>query len=133
MKKSEFNSEATNLLTEIRDVLKIKGLEKLRILQRYDIEGISDADYEKAKNLYFKEPFTDLIHEEEIQLNGNDRVIAIEYQPGQYDQRADFAAQCIQFISQKERPIIKAAKILILTGKISDEEYNVIVDYLINP
>ncbi|NMA67313.1 MAG: phosphoribosylformylglycinamidine synthase [Clostridiaceae bacterium] len=132
-KKTEFNVEVSKLFTEIKEVLMIKGLEELRILQRYDIEGINDLDYEKAKKIVLSEPPVDFVYEEKIQINEDERLIAFEYLPGQYDQRADTVAQCIQFLTQDERPKVKTAKIIILKGNISDEEYNSIVDYLINP
>lgn len=132
-KKPGFNVEAKKLFNEIRETLMIKNLKGVRVLQRYDIEDILDSDFEKAKKIVFSEPPVDLVYEENILINKNERVIAVEYQPGQYDQRADSAAQCIQIITQGERPSIKVAKLLILTGHISNEEYDKIVNYVINP
>jgi phosphoribosylformylglycinamidine synthase len=132
-KKPGFDIEASRLCMDIKENLDIKGLEKVRILQRYDVEGITDNDYEKAKIIVFSEPPVDIIYEENITIPENDRIIAIEYLPGQYDQRADSAAQCIQMIIHGERPDIRVAKIIILSGDITDEEYKRIQDFLINP
>ena len=132
-KKPGFDIEASGLCQVIRENLGIKGLERVRILQRYDVEGITDNDYEKAKIMVFSEPPVDIIYEENITIPENDRIIAVEYLPGQYDQRADSAAQCIQMIIHGERPDIRVAKIIILSGDISDDEYEKIKNLVINP
>lgn len=132
-KKPGFDIEAAGLCQDIRENLGIKGLEKVRILQRYDVEGITDSDYEKAKIMVFSEPPVDIVYEENLIIPENDRIIAVEYLPGQYDQRADSAAQCIQMIIHGERPDIRVAKIIILSGDISDEEYEKIKNLVINP
>ena len=111
----------------------IGGLTGLRILQRYDVEGITDSDYEKAKIMVFSEPPVDIVYEEEIPVNGGEMFFAYEFLPGQYDQRADSAAQCIQIIIQGERPDIRVAKVIILSGDISDSDFQKIQNYVINP
>ena len=132
-KKPGFDVEASKLYSELKDNLLIKGLEKVRVLQRYDVEGITDMDYEKAKIMVFSEPPVDYVYEETPKLNENERIIAIEFLPGQYDQRADSAAQCIQLITHGERPNIRVAKVLALSGDISDEDYQKIINYVVNP
>lgn len=132
-KKPGFDIEAYKLYADIKENLIIKGLKAVRILQRYDVEGITDNDYEKAKIMVFSEPPVDDIYEENLVIPENDRLIAIEYLPGQYDQRADSAAQCIQLIIHGERPDIRVAKIIVLSGEISDSEYQRIMDLVINP
>lgn len=132
-KKPGFDIEATGLYSNMRENLLIDGLNKVRIIHRYDVEGITDDDYEKAKKTVFSEPPVDNIYEETLLLSENERVIAIEYLPGQYDQRADSAAQCIQMITRGERPDIKVAKLLALEGEISEPDYQKIIDFVINP
>ncbi len=132
-KKPGFDIEAYKLYADIKENLIIKGLKAVRILQRYDVEGITESDYEKAKIMVFSEPPVDDIYEENLIIPENDRIIAIEYLPGQYDQRADSAAQCIQLIIHGERPDIRVAKIIVLSGEISDSEYQRIMDLVINP
>lgn len=132
-KKSEFAVEAEQLLFDLKENLGIRGLTGVRVLNRYDIAGISDADYQKARTTIFSEPPIDVVFDEEIEINKEDRVFAIEYLPGQYDQRADSAAQCIQIISLQDKPLIAAAKVLLLEGRVADEEFKRIKDYLINP
>ncbi|NLE24549.1 MAG: phosphoribosylformylglycinamidine synthase [Clostridiaceae bacterium] len=132
-KKHGFDVEASKLYSEITDNLLVRGLTKVRIYQRYDIEGITDRDYEEAKITVFSEPPVDDIYEENLDIPKTDRVIAIEYLPGQYDQRADSAAQCIQFITHGERPDVKVAKLIVLSGEISDSDYQKIIDLVINP
>lgn len=132
-KKHGFDVEASKLYSEISDNLLIQGLTKVRIFQRYDIEGITDRDYEKAKITVFSEPPVDNIYEENLSIPETDRIIAIEYLPGQYDQRADSAAQCVQFITHGERPDVKVAKLILLSGEISDTDYQKIIGLVINP
>ncbi len=131
-KKEGCDIEAVSLLNDIRVNLGICGLSKLKVLNRYDVEGISDNDFEAAKNTIFSEPPVDMVYEENYDF-GADRVFAVEFLPGQYDQRADSAMQCIQIISQKERPEISVAKVYVLEGEISDADFEKIKEYCINP
>ena len=132
-KKPGFDIEASGLYSDVKENLLIKGLKSLRIINRYDIEGITDSDYEKAKIMVFSEPPVDLVYEESLAVGGDERLIAIEYLPGQYDQRADSAAQCIQMITRGERPDIRVAKLFVLSGSISDADYEKILNFVINP
>lgn len=132
-KKKGFDIEAGGLYRDLRDNLGIKGLKSLRIVNRYDIEGVSDDEYTRSRDMIFSEPPVDLVYEEEIPISPDSRVIAIEYLPGQYDQRADSASQCVQMLTGGERPSVKTAKLIILEGEISDFEYEKIKSYCINP
>ncbi|MDP4092927.1 MAG: phosphoribosylformylglycinamidine synthase [Bacillota bacterium] len=132
-KKNGFDVEAKSLFHDLKVNLGISSLESVRIINRYDIEGISDVEYEKSKQLIFSEPPVDIIYEEKMNTDDKDRLFAVEYLPGQYDQRADSAAQCIQILTMKERPEIKVARIIVLKGGISNEEFSRIKDYCINP
>lgn len=132
-KKTGFDVEARGLFNEIKEHLSIKTIERVRIIYRYDIEGISDEIYYQARTTIFSEPPVDYVYDEEIEISSDDFHFAIEYLPGQYDQRADSAAQCIQILTQAERPIVKNAKIILLSGKISVEEITKIKHYIINP
>ncbi|MGL5715071.1 MAG: phosphoribosylformylglycinamidine synthase [Paraclostridium sp.] len=132
-KKQGFDLEAKHLKAELEESLHIDSIENLRILNRYDIEGIEENVYEKAAYTIFSEPNTDNIYKEEMSKEENDKVFAIEYLPGQYDQRGDWAAQCIQIVNQGIRPIINTAKVIILSGNVTDEEVEKIKDYCINP
>lgn len=133
-KRENFNNKADALCRELKNLLNIKNLEKLKILERYDIEGINEKELERCKNTVFADPCTDIIVEEieKIDLNA-DRTLAVEYLPGQYDQRADAASQCISLLLECERPNIKTAKIYLFYGEISDNEFNLIKKHLINP
>jgi len=132
-KKPGFDVKAQKLREEITELLEVKGVKNVRILNRYDVEGITDEDYEKAKSLIFSEPPVDFIYEEDLPARNNERVFAVEYLPGQYDQRADSCAQCIQLISGTERPEIRVATVIIIDGNITDQEFEKIKDYYINP
>jgi len=132
-KKSGYDVSAKDLFNDIRENLGIKKLTKLRIINRYDISDITDSEYNSAKNIIFSEPTVDNSFDENIEIDKNDRVFAMEYLPGQYDQRADSAAQCLQILTQKERPEVKTAKVIILSGEISDSEFEKIKNYCINP
>ncbi|HEX3019767.1 MAG TPA: phosphoribosylformylglycinamidine synthase [Chitinispirillaceae bacterium] len=132
-KKSGFDVVAQGLLADLRDNLKIRGLVHVRVLIRYDLEGISDSEYQASRTTIFAEPPVDLVYDEKIPSQDGDRMFAVEYLPGQYDQRADSAAQCIQLITHGNRPLVATAQIFILQGTITDEEFLRIKRYCINP
>jgi len=132
-KKQGFNVEALALLADISTDLSIKTLTQIRIFNRYDVSGISDEEYEKAKPIVFSEPPVDYIYDEEVSLSDSCFVLSIEALPGQYDQRADSAAQCIQFITEGERPLVKTARVLSFYGQMTEDEKAAVSKYLINP
>ncbi|MFZ5639852.1 MAG: phosphoribosylformylglycinamidine synthase [Bacillota bacterium] len=132
-KKKPFAVEAGSLYADLKENLGIGGLTGVRIINRYDISGISDEEYENARHTIFSEPPVDYVCDETLKVGADDRIFAMEYLPGQYDQRADSAAQCIQILAQKERPDIFSAKVIILQGQISDREFDQIKSYCINP
>ncbi|MBE6666977.1 MAG: phosphoribosylformylglycinamidine synthase [Ruminococcaceae bacterium] len=130
-KKKELANEARNLFNEVRNLLFINNLEDLRLLNRYDVENIDKPLFDYAVNTVFSEPQLDIVTYELPKDNAT--VFAVEYLPGQFDQRADSAAQCIQLFSQGERPTVRTARIYILYGALSDAEINAIKKYVINP
>lgn len=132
-KKIDYAVSAKELFNDIRDNLGIKNLTNLRIINRYDISGITDSEYKSARNTIFSEPTVDNSYDEKIETGKNERIFAMEYLPGQYDQRADSAAQCLQILTQKERPAVRTAKLIVLSGNISDCEFERIKSYCINP
>lgn len=132
-KKNDYAVSAKDLYNDIRDNLGIKNLTNLRIVNRYDISGITEEEYKSARNTIFSEPTVDNSYDEIFNISKNERVFAIEYLPGQYDQRADSAAQCLQILTQKERPEVKTAKLIVLSGNISDIEFEKLKNYCINP
>lgn len=129
-KKKELAQEAKSLLSEANDLLGIKNLKDVRVINRYDAENITPELFDYAKRTVFSEPQLDILSDD-IEING--RCFAVEFLPGQFDQRADSAAQCIQIISQGERPLIRTAKIYILIGDITDADAQRIKKYVINP
>lgn len=131
-KKSGFDVEAQSLTQSFQKILKIKGLEAVRILYRYDIENVEEGIFVKILNTILSEPNVDHIYEESIKLHKTQRVFAISYLPGQYDQHADSAVQCVQILSG-DRPLIKVGKIVVINGEISDSEFESIKKYMINP
>ncbi|MEY8762239.1 MULTISPECIES: phosphoribosylformylglycinamidine synthase [Clostridium] len=132
-KKRGFDVEAQGFLRDIREGLNIHGLKDVRIVNRYDIENISDEEYEKSKYTIFSEKTVDNIYDEDLPVDENTRLFAVEYLPGQYDQRADSASQCIQILTQSEKTQVASAKVYLIFGNISDEEFGKIKDYCINP
>jgi len=132
-KKTPYDVEAQGLLLDLKETLGIKALDSIKIINRYDIEGISDVEYMMARNTIFSEPPVDFAYDEEYKIQAGCKAFGVEYLPGQYDQRADSAAQCIQLLTQGEKPEIKAAKVIILEGKITNEEFSTIKKYYINP
>ncbi len=132
-KKKGFDIEAQGLYRDLKENLLIEGLKSVRIVNRYDVEGISDEEYSRARSLIFSEPPVDMVYDEKIEIGKGSKVAAVEYLPGQYDQRADSASQCIQLLTCGERPEVRVAKLIILEGDISGEDYNRVRDYCINP
>lgn len=132
-KKKGFDIEAKRLMQEVADNLGIDTLTGVRVLNRYDVEGIENDVYMRAQVTIFSEPTVDLLYEEEFTCRESDRVFAVEYLPGQFDQRADSAAQCIQILSGNERPEVITAKVIVLSGNISDDDFERIKSYCINP
>lgn len=132
-KKDEFAVEAHGMLADLRENLSLGGLKGVRIINRYDVTGLSDSEYAQARGLIFSEPPVDICYEEEIEIEKDARVFAIEYLPGQYDQRADSAEECISILTQKERPTVKTAKLIVLYGTLSDSEFDAVKHYIINP
>ncbi len=132
-KKPEFAVEADLLLKEFKSYLKINNLVEVRLIHAYDIEGINEEIYEKVKITVLSDPVVDIIYDEELHINKNERYFAVEFLPGQYDQKADFAAQCIQVFTLDARPIVKTFDVIMLKGDISDGDFEKIKSYYINP
>ena len=129
-KKPGFDGEAQGLLAELTDLLGISSLKGLRLLNRYDVEGIDRDLFEKAIPTVFSEPPVDLTYDA---LPAASTVFAVEYLPGQFDQRADSASQCIQLLSQGERPDVRSARVYLLEGDLSADDLASIKKYVINP
>lgn len=130
-KKKELANEAKSLFDDIKTFLGIKSIEDVRIVNCYDAENIDAELFESCKRTVFSEPQLDIISDKTD--FGGAYVFAVEYLPGQFDQRADSAAQCIQLISQGERPLIKTMRVYALYGSLTDEEIEKIKKYVINP
>ena len=131
-KKPGFDVEAKAMLVDLRENLNMKGLKDVRIINRYDVEGITDEEYSKARCLIFSEPPVDNVYDENIEITDG-KVFAVEFLPGQFDQRAASAEECISILTAKERPRVRYAKLYVLTGDISDEEFAQVKPYVINP
>ena len=132
-KKQEFAVQAKELKQELKSYLGIQTVENVRVLIRYDIENISDATFETACNGIFSEPPVDILYKEEFEVKEGSRIFSVEYLPGQFDQRADSAVQCVQFIKEDEIPVIKSATTYVIEGAITDEEFAAIKAHCINP
>lgn len=131
-KKKELANEACALAGDLVSLLQIKGLKNLRIINRYDVENIDKELFEYCKRTVFSEPRLDIVSDS-LQTKSDDTVFAVEYLPGQFDQRADSAAQCIQIISQGDKPPVKTAKIYVLEGDLSADDVAAVKKYVINP
>ena len=132
-KKSEFAVSAKELRHEIRHYLGIMKVTDVRVLIRYDVENISDDTFEKACRGVFAEPPVDILYVEEFPAKAQDRSFSVEYLPGQFDQRADSAEQCIRFIREDETPVVRTATTYVIEGEITDEEFEAIKNHCINP
>jgi len=130
-KKKGFDHEASSLTKEVKELLGLSRVESIRVINRYDVEGIDEKLFDYSVNTVFSEPQMDLAYRE-IDTDGA-TVFAVEYLPGQFDQRADSAAQCIQLIAQCDRPTVRTAKIYALYGEISDDILLAIKKFVINP
>ena len=135
-KKPEFAVQAKDLKHEIKNYLGIRDIKEVRILIRYDVENISDDTFEKACNGIFSEPPVDILYHNAFPEIENAKVFSVEFLPGQFDQRADSAVQCIQFIKEDEQPVIKTATTYVIVGAegvISEEEFEAVKAHCINP
>lgn len=132
-KRDGFNVLAKETLWDIRHNLGMKSVTDLRYIVRYDIEGLTKEEYDKAKGIVLSEPNADVIYEETLPVDDGWKVFAMEYLPGQYDQRGDSAEQCIQLLTQGERCKVLTARVIALKGDITDDELKKVEDYLINP
>ncbi|MBP1548368.1 MAG: phosphoribosylformylglycinamidine synthase, partial [Oscillospiraceae bacterium] len=132
-KKPEYAVEAKNLLSDAKTALRLDNLRNIRLLNRYDAEGLSDADFALAIGNVFSEPAVDTCYRTMPELKENEIVFAVEYLPGQFDQRADSCEQCIQILTQGERCKVKNARVYIVEGKLSADELAQLKAYIINP
>ncbi|HNX93852.1 MAG TPA: phosphoribosylformylglycinamidine synthase [Holophaga sp.] len=132
-KKPEFAVEARHILHDLRDNVGVKALENLRLVIRYDVEGVTDEQFDAARWTVFAEAPLDVVFDKTLSLGTGETALAVEYLPGQYDQRADSAAQCLQLLSHGGRPTVAAAKVFVLKGELSSEDLAKVKDYLINP
>lgn len=131
-KKAGFNTKSRALHMSFKKLLNLKALEGLRILNRYDIEALPDDVMQQVVDTIFSEPNVDNVYVDELPVSDDEKVFAVEYLPGQYDQQADFATQCVQLVSGT-RPVIKVAKCYVLKGDLSDDDVQKIKQYMINP
>ena len=132
-KKPDFAVQAKDLMHEIHSYLGISEVTGVRVLIRYDVEHISDEVFEKACKTVFSEPPVDTLYRESFKTDPEDRVFSVEFLPGQFDQRADSAVQCVKFLKEDEEPIIKSATTYVIEGSITDEQFEAIKNHCINP
>ena len=132
-KKAEFAVQAKELRHEIRSYLGIETVTGVRVLIRYDVENLSEDTFEKACNGIFAEPPVDVLYLESFPVFDKDHVFSVEYLPGQFDQRADSAEQCVQFIKEDESPVIKTATTYVIEGNVTEDEFAAIKNHCINP
>ena len=130
-KKPGFDVEAQQLKGELTEILGIKGIEALRIINRYDVEGIDEELFRSCVPTVFSEPQVDVTYDELPASDG--AVFAVEFLPGQFDQRADSASECVQLISQGERPAVRSAKVYIISGALDEAAIEAIKHYVVNP
>ncbi len=130
-KKPAYAVAAKSLAKEIKGYLGIAGMTGVRVLVRYDVENVSEATYQAAVKTVFSEPPVDFVYEEKFDYEG--RIFSVEFLPGQYDQRADSATQCLKLLNENEEPVIRTATTYIIEGSISDDEFNAIIKHCINP
>lgn len=131
-KKDGFQVEAKGLYNDLRNNLRISGLQKLHIINRYDIEGITEEEYKLVRDIVFNNPPVVKVHEEILPVSPRQLTLAVELLPGQYDQKADSTAQCIQVLTHGQRPVVKTARLIVMEGDITEDEFQKIKAYCIN-
>jgi len=132
-KKREFDIESKKLYEDLKQNLEIAGLTDVRVIIRYDVQGLSEEQYRQARNTIFADLSVDIVHDEEIYIEPDSKVFAMEYLQGQYDQRADLVAQSIQILTNGNKPLVRVARLIILKGDISAQDLERIKKYCINP
>lgn len=132
-KKPEYAVAAQDLLNDIHSYLDIQSVTGVRVLIRYDIENITDTTYESAKAIVFSEPPVDILYEENLPKEADEKVFSVEYLPGQFDQRADSAEQCVKLLNETEEPVIRSATTYLLKGDVTEDEVERIKAFCINP
>ena len=132
-KKKGFDVEARGVFEDVKRNLHLEKLEGVRVFNRYDIEGLDDETFQSAKETVFSEPAVDVVYEEELPADVEGSVFAVEYLPGQYDQRADSAMQCIRMINAQAEPLVKFARVYVLEGALAADQVEEVKHYCINP
>lgn len=132
-KKRDYAVRTKELKEEFADYLSLKTIENVRVLIRYDIENLDEATYKKSLGIVFSEPPVDLLYEENFPLASDEREFSVEYLPGQFDQRADSAVQCVKLLNKEAEPVIQSATTYVVKGQLTDKEFEEIKAYLINP
>ena len=131
-KKADYAVKATELKQQFKDYLGVK-VDDVRVLVRYDMEGVSDDTYSKAKVTVFSEPPIDIVYEETLPMDANEIAFSQEFLPGQFDQRADSAEQCVKLLNEEENPVIKSATTYVIAGTVTPNQLEAIKDYVVNP
>ena len=131
-KKPQYAVEAQSVLSDLRTALRLDVV-GIRVLNRYDADHITEEEFRRAVPTVFSEPAVDYVYEKLPLLSNQERIFAVEYLPGQFDQRADSCEQCIQILNGKERCRVRNARVYIVSGSISDAEFEKLKKYLINP
>lgn len=132
-KKEPYAVKAQELMEEMSSYLDIHDAKKVRVLIRYDVENLSDETYEKSKGTIFSEPPVDELYEGTFPHEKDDIIFSVEYLPGQFDQRADSAEQCVKLLKEDEQPIIRSATTYVISGTLSSEEIAKLKNHCINP
>lgn len=132
-KRKGCDIEARQLFDDLKENLELNSLDNVRILIRYDIEGLEDEFFNECKNTIFSEPPVDNVYEESFHMEADEKAFAVEFLPGQFDQRADSAMQCVQIVTGEDRPLINVAKVYVLKGDLTDSEFEDVKKYCINP
>ena len=132
-KRKGFDVEARHMMADLRSNLGLKAIEDLRILNRYDVSGLSGEEFEAAARTILSEPNVDNVYDENYKISEEYKVFATEFLPGQYDQRADSASQCVQLLTQGERPQVAYARVIAIKGELTEEEMDKIKSYVVNP
>ena len=132
-KKVQYNIEAENMYQDLKKNLRVGGLDSVRLAYSYDIMGLSQEEFDKVSSIIFRPTHAESVYHEQLPIDQGDKVLAIQYLPGQFDQRAYATAKSIQVITLGDLPLVRTAKIVVLKGQLDEADYNRVINYIVNP
>jgi phosphoribosylformylglycinamidine synthase len=132
-KKAQYNIEARNIYLDLKENLRVGGLDGVRLAYSYDVKGLSQEEFDRVCSIIFRSTHAEVVYHEQLPTDQGDRILAIQYLPGQFDQRAYATAKSIQAITLGDLPLVRTTKIVVIKGQLDENDYNRIINYIVNP